>query len=168
MSALSVLNSRLSLCKANLEKLEATLELIAKAKDKYNEVNPKFGGLLTSSNEFVTVDIQAIYNGFENYSGKAIENIKADVLVLESSDEYYNKISELQSDVEDTYSQLCKKESEVNDEITTLNETIASLEKEIAEEEEKLSAECTDQTFDKSTQVSSVLQQQVDSIMNKY
>ena len=162
MSTLSVLNSRLNLCKTQLNELNETLKLIATAKTASNKVNPKFGGLLTSSNEFVTVDIQAIYDGFENYSGKAIENIKADVLVLESSDDYYNKISELQSNVEDTYSQLCKKESEVNDEITTLEATIDSIEEEIAEEEEKLSTERTDQTFDKSTQVSSVVQQQAD------
>ena len=141
MSTLSSLNSRLSNCEAKLKDLEAIQDKITAAMEAYSAVSSEFSGLLTFSQDFVNDFVMPIHDLLSGLGGNAIERIAGDVLVLGSSDEYYVKISQLQSDVEKTHSKLVQKANEVKTEIISLKSTIMSLRQQIREEEARLAEE---------------------------
>ena len=143
MSRLSALQSSLSSCSAELEKINDILNnLIPPAEKAYSDFCSEFSATRASINSFEESAALKINRPLAaGCSGKKIEAIMNRVSSIGSGNEYLSQISKLESDVEHTYSDLQHAKSDLQNKASEIQRQISSLRQEIREEEKRIAAE---------------------------
>ena len=143
MSILSGLQSRLSECLSELDKVNNILNnIIPPAEKAYST----FCSELPSTKVSIKVLEESVALKINRplaagCSGKKIEAIMKRVSSIGSGNEYLSQISKLESDVEHTYSDLQHAKFDLQNKANTIQSQIESLRQEIQDEEDRIAAE---------------------------
>ena len=143
MSRLSALQSNLSACLAELDKINDILNnLIPPAEKAYSDFCSEFSATRANINAFEESASLKINRPLAaGCSGKRIDAIMNKVSSIGSGNEFLSQISKLESDVEHTYSDLQHAKFDLQNKANEIQNQVRSLRQEISEEEERLAKE---------------------------
>ena len=143
MSKLSALESRLSECKLELEKvndyLNNKIPVAEKAYSNYTSESSYVMGYANTIEASIAINVNRPLSA--GCSGTDVERIRSAVSSIGSDKEYVSNISNLDSDVSHAYSDLEHAKSNFERRASELKEKIIDLKRQISEEKKRLANE---------------------------
>ena len=128
MSTISELESQLSSYQQEKQELNVKLDTINSLKSEYSSIMPNIFSIRSLTDNFISSIAEHI-NGslMSNNSGSKVTVISNVVTNSFLENDYSSPISQLMSDVSAAYTELIKKENEINTRINTLDNLIISI-----------------------------------------